>query len=206
MRPSLTSSCASIHSIVACLVPRAWTAGHSARPRLRPPVTRTVLFSYAHPDDESFAGSGLAMQCVAEGGRAVLVTATLGQRGKLGDPPVCRPEEVEACPRSASCARPAGSSGSSDLHLLGFADRELANAPPESHAPLARHADSSLSARRSSSASIRTDSICIRTTSRLPASPWTRSPRPRIRAGIRATGPPHVVGGCCGRRRCRPGR
>ena len=96
-----------------------------------PPVPRTVLFSYAHPDDESFAGSGLAMQCVSEGGRAVLVTATLGQRGKLGDPPVCRPEEIEAC-REAELREACRIIGIANLHLLGFTDRELGAAPAES--------------------------------------------------------------------------
>jgi LmbE family N-acetylglucosaminyl deacetylase len=90
-----------------------------------------VLFIYAHPDDESFAGSGLAMQCVSEGGRAVLVTATLGQRGKLGEPPVCGPEEVEAF-REAELREACRIIGIGDLHLLGHADRELANVPPES--------------------------------------------------------------------------
>jgi LmbE family N-acetylglucosaminyl deacetylase len=93
-------------------------------------MSRTVLFSYAHPDDESFAGSGLAMQCVADGGRAVLVTATLGQRGKLGDPPVCRPDEVAAC-RERELRDACRILGIEDLHLLGFADGELAEAPAQ---------------------------------------------------------------------------
>jgi N-acetylglucosamine malate deacetylase 2 len=96
-----------------------------------PLTPRTVLFSYAHPDDESFAGSGLAMQCVADGGTAVLVTATLGQRGKLGDPPVCRAEDVEAC-REAELREACRVIGIQHLHLLGFTDRELSEAPPES--------------------------------------------------------------------------
>ena len=56
----------------------------------------TLLFCFAHPDDESFCGAGTAMRYAAAGARIVLVTATLGQRGKCGDPPVCRPEEIEA--------------------------------------------------------------------------------------------------------------
>jgi N-acetylglucosamine malate deacetylase 2 len=94
-------------------------------------VNRTVLFSYAHPDDESFAGSGLAMQCASEGGRAVLVTATLGQRGKLGDPPVCRPEDVEAH-RAGELREACRIIGIDELHLLGQEDGALADAPAES--------------------------------------------------------------------------
>ncbi|MEO7271008.1 MAG: PIG-L family deacetylase, partial [Vicinamibacterales bacterium] len=100
-----------------------------------PVPARTVLFSYAHPDDESFVGSGLAMGCVSQGGRAVLVTATLGQRGRLGDPPVCRPDEVEAC-REAELRAACGIIGIEDLHLLGFTDGELR----EASADAVRHA------------------------------------------------------------------
>jgi LmbE family N-acetylglucosaminyl deacetylase len=68
------------------------------------------------------------MRCQAEGGRAVLVTATLGQRGKAGDPPICRPEELEAR-REDELRTAARIIGFSDLHLLGYQDRELADAP-----------------------------------------------------------------------------
>ena len=69
------------------------------------------MISYAHPDDESFAGAGLAMQCHAAGIQTVLVTATHGQRGKTGDPPVCQPEEL-AVYRERELARPRASSDS----------------------------------------------------------------------------------------------
>jgi LmbE family N-acetylglucosaminyl deacetylase len=84
--------------------------------------------SYAHPDDESFIGSGLAMQCHTRGWETVLVTATLGQRGKRGDPPVCRPEEIEEC-REAELREAARIIGLSHVHLLGYRDQELASAP-----------------------------------------------------------------------------
>jgi LmbE family N-acetylglucosaminyl deacetylase len=53
----------------------------------------TLLFSVAHPDDESFSGAGTAMTYSAAGARTVLVTATLGDRGRSDDPPVCAPGE-----------------------------------------------------------------------------------------------------------------
>jgi LmbE family N-acetylglucosaminyl deacetylase len=93
-------------------------------------LTRTILFSFAHPDDESFWGAGLAMECRAAGGRAVLVTATLGQRGTVGDPPVCRPEELGAC-RERELRAAADIIGFDGLHILGYRDRELSDAPPE---------------------------------------------------------------------------
>jgi LmbE family N-acetylglucosaminyl deacetylase len=90
----------------------------------------TLLFSFAHPDDESFSGAGTAMKYAAAGARIVLVTATLGQRGKCGDPPVCTPEEIEAT-RERELRDAARIIGFDALHLLGYRDRELAEAPAE---------------------------------------------------------------------------
>jgi len=93
-------------------------------------MAATLLFCFAHPDDESFSGAGTAMRYAAAGARTVLVTATLGQRGKLGDPPVCAPAEIEAT-RERELREAAGIIGFDGLHLLGYRDRELAEAPPE---------------------------------------------------------------------------
>ena len=90
----------------------------------------TLLFVFAHPDDESFSGAGTAMKYAAGGARTVLVTATLGQRGKRGDPPVCAPEELERV-REHELREAARIIGFDELHLLGYRDRELAEAPPE---------------------------------------------------------------------------
>jgi LmbE family N-acetylglucosaminyl deacetylase len=90
----------------------------------------SILFSFAHPDDESFSGAGTAMKCSAAGVRTVLVTATLGERGKRGDPPLCAPEELAAC-REKELREAAAIIGFDELHLLGYRDRELAEAPPE---------------------------------------------------------------------------
>jgi LmbE family N-acetylglucosaminyl deacetylase len=88
----------------------------------------TLLFIFAHPDDESFSGAGTAMKCAAAGARTVLVTATLGERGKAGDPPVCAPGELAAC-RDGELRQAAAIIGFDELHLLGYRDRELADAP-----------------------------------------------------------------------------
>ena len=87
-----------------------------------------VLFSYAHPDDESFASAGLAMSCQARGVETVLVTATLGQKGKTGDPSVCRQEELGVY-REAELRDAARIIGFNDMHLLRYEDRQLADAP-----------------------------------------------------------------------------
>jgi LmbE family N-acetylglucosaminyl deacetylase len=93
-------------------------------------ASQTLLFIFAHPDDESFSGAGTAMKCAAAGARIVLVTATLGERGKAGDPPVCTHDELPAC-RERELREAARIIGFDALHLLGYRDRELAGAPPD---------------------------------------------------------------------------
>ncbi|CAN5474257.1 hypothetical protein BH23ACI1_BH23ACI1_03030 [soil metagenome] len=90
----------------------------------------TILFCFAHPDDESFSGAGTAMRCAAAGAKTVLVTATLGERGKRGDPPVCEEADLPAV-REHELRNAAAVIGFDELHLLGYRDRELADAPPE---------------------------------------------------------------------------
>lgn len=89
----------------------------------------SLLFIYAHPDDESFSGAGTAMKYAARGCRVGLVTATLGERGRTGDPPVCAPEELAAF-RERELREAAAIVGFDELHLLGRRDRELADAHP----------------------------------------------------------------------------
>jgi LmbE family N-acetylglucosaminyl deacetylase len=95
------------------------------------PHTRPcILFAFAHPDDESFSGVGTAMKYAAQGATIVLVTATRGERGKTGDPPVCAPEELGAW-RERELRKVAEIVGFNELHVLDYRDRELAGAPPE---------------------------------------------------------------------------
>jgi LmbE family N-acetylglucosaminyl deacetylase len=94
------------------------------------PERPTLLFFFAHPDDESFSGAGTVMQCAAAGARSVLVTATLGERGKVGDPPVCAPRDLAAC-RARELRDAAAIIGFDELYLLNYPDRELAKAPPD---------------------------------------------------------------------------
>ena len=64
------------------------------------PDRPTLLFVFAHPDDESFSGAGTAMQCASRGARTVLVTATRGE-AQAGREEGRREEgrrEEEACP------------------------------------------------------------------------------------------------------------
>lgn len=90
----------------------------------------SALFIYAHPDDETFGAAGTIALLRARGWRVVLACATLGDKGKCGDPPLCRPEDLgslrERELRDAACVLDI-----SAIHLLGYKDKELAAAPPE---------------------------------------------------------------------------
>ena len=93
-------------------------------------MPRTVLFSFAHPDDESFLGVGLSRWCREHGARVVLLCATRGERGKAGD------EGISGGPRDLGEVRErelrdaARIAGIEEVHLLGYRDRELAGADP----------------------------------------------------------------------------
>ncbi|HEX8556899.1 MAG TPA: PIG-L family deacetylase [Pyrinomonadaceae bacterium] len=91
---------------------------------------RSLLFIFAHPDDESFGVAGTAARYADEGARLTLVTATRGDKGKCGDPPVCEPEALPAV-REAELREAARVIGVRDVRVLDYKDRELASAPPE---------------------------------------------------------------------------
>jgi LmbE family N-acetylglucosaminyl deacetylase len=91
---------------------------------------RSILFSFAHPDDESFLVAGVSCKYGGQGIRLALITATLGQAGKVGDPPVCKPEELPKV-REAELRKAAKLLGITNVHLLGHPDKELASAAPE---------------------------------------------------------------------------
>lgn len=88
----------------------------------------TLLFCFAHPDDESFSGAGTAMHYAAAGARTALVTATLGQQGKCGEPPICAPGDI-ARVRERELRDAAAIIGFDELHVLPYEDRNLAGAP-----------------------------------------------------------------------------
>ncbi|RPJ71679.1 MAG: PIG-L family deacetylase [Acidobacteria bacterium] len=90
----------------------------------------TLFLSFAHPDDESFLSGGTICRYADEGVRIVLSCATLGESGKAGTPPICRPEELPAV-RERELREACASLGIGALHLLGYRDRELASVPPD---------------------------------------------------------------------------
>jgi LmbE family N-acetylglucosaminyl deacetylase len=100
----------------------AWSQEPEAMPR-------SLLFCFAHPDDESFLVAGIACRYGEEGVHLALATATLGEAGKCGDPPLCSRKELPAV-RERELRAAARLLGLGEPVLLGYRDRELANAPP----------------------------------------------------------------------------
>lgn len=87
----------------------------------------TLMPIFAHPDDESFAGTGALIKYVRDGVRVVLVCATRGEKGKAGDPPVCTPEELPQV-REQELRAACQVLGIDELRLLGYIDKEVPNA------------------------------------------------------------------------------
>jgi LmbE family N-acetylglucosaminyl deacetylase len=94
------------------------------------PTQRRLLLVFAHPDDESVFAAGLACRTAAQGGLVALCTATPGEHGKLGDPPVC-PRERLAAVRQAELMAACAELGIGAVRLLGYPDRGLATAPSD---------------------------------------------------------------------------
>ena len=56
----------------------------------------TLLAIFAHPDDEVFRCGGTLALLSRNGVRVQVLTATRGQAGSCGDPPLCSPQELGA--------------------------------------------------------------------------------------------------------------
>lgn len=91
-------------------------------------MQRRILFSFAHPDDESFLVAGTAARYLGEGAQCLLACATRGEAGKAGDPPVCSREELPQV-REQELRAACRIIGLPDPVFLGFRDQELAQVP-----------------------------------------------------------------------------
>lgn len=89
-----------------------------------------ILLIFAHPDDESFIAAGVARRYADAGAEIALISATHGEAGAAGDPPLCGRAELAAC-REAELREAAAIVGIGPLHLLGYPDKHLAEAPPK---------------------------------------------------------------------------
>ena len=93
-------------------------------------MTRRLLFIFAHPDDESFGVAGIARMYADSGAEIALVTATRGNEGRAGEPPICSREDLPAL-REAELRRAAALLGIGHLYVLDYLDKRLTEAPPD---------------------------------------------------------------------------
>lgn len=89
---------------------------------------RSILFIFAHPDDESHWGSGIAIKYRDEGARTVLVTLTRGGRGTTGG--LCEPAELPAL-REQELRDAARILRFDELEILPYNDKEVSRIDPE---------------------------------------------------------------------------
>lgn len=89
-----------------------------------------LLAVFAHPDDESFRSGGTLALLARRGARVQVLTATRGQAGSRGNPPLCSLDELPAV-REAELRCACAALGLLPPILLDYQDGQLAEADPE---------------------------------------------------------------------------
>ena len=93
-------------------------------------MPKRLLFLLAHPDDETFGPGGTIAKYAQEGAEVHLATATRGEAGMVGDPPLTDREHLGEV-RTAELLEAAGILGIAKVHFLGFRDGQLGELPRE---------------------------------------------------------------------------
>jgi LmbE family N-acetylglucosaminyl deacetylase len=93
-------------------------------------MNRRLLLLLAHPDDETFGPGGTIARYAREGVHVHLATATKGEAGMVGDPPVTDRKHLGEV-RAAELREAAAVLGIKEVVFLGFVDRQLADVPRE---------------------------------------------------------------------------
>lgn len=87
-----------------------------------------VIFSFAHPDDETFSSGGTIAKLVKNGVIVKLICATRGEAGSTGDPSLCKHEDLPKV-REEELKKAAGILGISEIIFLGLVDGTLHKIP-----------------------------------------------------------------------------
>jgi len=93
-------------------------------------VARRLLFIYAHPDDESFGVAGIARINADRGAEVAIVTATRGDAGRAGAPPICSRDDLPAR-RESELREACRILGIGHVYVLDYLDTHLAEAAPD---------------------------------------------------------------------------
>lgn len=88
------------------------------------------LAVFAHPDDETFRPGGTLALLARRGGRVYVLTATRGEAGSRGDPPLCALDELPVVrERELRCA--CATLGIEPPRWLDYRDGHLSESDPE---------------------------------------------------------------------------
>ncbi len=93
-------------------------------------MNRRILLLLAHPDDETFGPGGTIAKYSEGGAEVYLATATKGEAGMVGDPPITDREHLGEV-RAGELRAAAAILGIREVVFLGFRDGRLADAPRE---------------------------------------------------------------------------
>lgn len=86
--------------------------------------TPTILAIFAHPDDETMFLGGTLAYLAAEGAKVHYLSATRGEGGEMGDPPICERAELgQVREKELGCAVKA--LGGESVAFLRFMDPEV---------------------------------------------------------------------------------
>jgi len=85
-----------------------------------------ILMVFAHPDDETFGLGGTTKKLTLAGNKVNLITATKGEAGMLGDPPITTQENLGKV-REKELRRATKITGISKIYFLGYIDGTLKN-------------------------------------------------------------------------------
>jgi len=93
-------------------------------------MPKRILFLLAHPDDETFGTGGTIARYARSGEEIHLATATRGEAGMVGDPPLTDREHLGEI-RAGELMEAAKILGIARVHFLGFLDGQLPAVPRE---------------------------------------------------------------------------
>ncbi len=92
------------------------------------PFGGPLLWSLAHPDDESFSSGGTIARAVALGAHVTIISATRGERGESAIAAIDSPETLAAV-REQELRSAMAILGVSDVRLLGYWDSGMDGTP-----------------------------------------------------------------------------
>ncbi len=103
----------------------AKSCGQRIRPSFCDTITRMdILLFVAHPDDETIFAGGLIALMATRGAAVHILSATRGEGGETGEPPLCSRSELGTV-REAEMRCAARALGAASLDFLGYRDPDV---------------------------------------------------------------------------------